>query len=74
VRLSGVRPGTPADSAGLRAGDVLIGLGGHEIGNLQDFQNALVAHRPGDRVEVRFRRDDQVMSVMVTLAGRASSN
>jgi hypothetical protein len=74
VRLSGVRPGTPADSAGLRSGDVLIGLGAHEIRNLQDFQNALVAHRPGDRVELRFRRGDQVLSVLVTLAGRAPSN
>jgi hypothetical protein len=71
VRLSGVRAGSPAEAAGLRAGDVLTGLGEHPIANLQDFQNALMAHRPGDRVEVRFRRDSQAMSVMVTLGGRA---
>jgi len=67
VRLSGVRAGSPADSAGLRAGDVLIGLGEHAIANLQDFQNALMAQQAGQRVEVRFRRGDQVISVTVTL-------
>lgn len=69
VRLTGVRAGSVADSAGLRAGDILIGLGEHAIANLQDFQNALTAHAPGDRVEVRFRRGDQLMRVTVVLGG-----
>jgi hypothetical protein len=69
VRLSGVRSGSPADSAGLRQGDVLIGLGTHAITSLQDFQNALMAHQPGDRVEVRYRRGEQTVAVMVTLGG-----
>ena len=47
--------------------DILVGLGTHEIANLQDFQNALMSHAAGDRVEVRFRRGDQTLSVMVTL-------
>ncbi|MEK6610264.1 MAG: PDZ domain-containing protein, partial [Gemmatimonadota bacterium] len=59
VRLSGVRSGSPAEAAGLREGDVLTGIGDLAIANLQDFQNALVAHRPGDRVEVRFKRGDR---------------
>ena len=73
VRLSGVRTGSPADSAGLRAGDVLTGLGGAVIANLQDFQNALMQHRPGDRVEIRFRRGDSTQTVMATLGGRPAN-
>lgn len=69
VRLSGVRAGSVADSAGLRAGDILVGLGEYPIANLQDFQNALSAHAPGDRVEIRFRRGDQLVRVTVTLGG-----
>jgi hypothetical protein len=69
VRLSGVRPGSPADSAGLRQGDVLIGLGPHTIASLQDFQNALMQMHGGDRVELRYRRGDTVHAVMVTLGG-----
>jgi hypothetical protein len=70
VRLSGVRTGSPADSAGMHEGDVLIGIGEHDIANLQDFQNALMAHAAGDRVELRWRRGDQVMRFTVVLAAR----
>ena len=70
VRLSGVRAGSAADSAGMRAGDVLTGIGTHTITNLQDFQNALMAHAAGDRVEIRWRRGTETMAVTVTLGGR----
>jgi aminopeptidase N len=70
VRLSGVRGGSPADSAGMREGDILIGIGEHAIANLQDFQNALMAHAAGDRVELRWRRGDEVMRFVVVLGGR----
>jgi len=70
VRITGVHTGSPADSAGLRGGDVLIGIGGMTIANLQDFQNALISHRPGDRVEIRFKRGDSTLTVAATLGGR----
>jgi hypothetical protein len=70
VRLSGVRAGSPADSAGMREGDVLIGIGEHTIANLQDFQNALTAHAAGDQVELRWRRGEETMRATVTLAAR----
>ena len=73
VKLSGVRAGSPADSAGMRAGDVLVGLGEQTIANLQDFQNALMAHSAGDRVEILYRRGDQLIRVMVTLGGRPAN-
>lgn len=71
VRLSGVRSGSPAESAGLRGGDILIGIGDAPIANLQDFQNALVAHRPGDRVEIRFRRGDLTLTTSAVLGRRS---
>jgi len=70
VRLSGVRPGSPADSAGMREGDILVGLGEHDIANLQGFQNALMAHAAGDRVELRWRRGGEAMRATVILAAR----
>jgi hypothetical protein len=71
VRLTGVRAGSPAETAGLREGDILTGIGDQAVANLQDFQNALVAHRPGDRVEVRFRRGAQAMTATVVLGRRS---
>jgi hypothetical protein len=72
VRLSGVRAGSAADSAGMRAGDILVGIGADAIANLQDFQNALMAHAAGDTVEVRYRRGDELIRKTVRLGGRAN--
>jgi hypothetical protein len=70
VRLTGVRAGSPAETAGLRAGDVLIAIGDAVISNLQDFQNALMQHQAGEQVAIRYKRGDQVVTVTVTLGGR----
>lgn len=71
VLLSGVGPGSPAETAGLRAGDVIVGLGTHDVADLQGLTDALRAHKPGDTVSVRFLRDGQEQSVTVTLGSRA---
>ncbi|MBM4185963.1 MAG: M28 family peptidase [Gemmatimonadetes bacterium] len=70
VRLSGARPESPAARAGLIAGDVLLGIGRHEIGDLQAMTDALRQHRPGDTVVVRYRRGAAVDSVRVVLGRR----
>ncbi len=72
VLLSGVTPGSPADQAGLAAGDILVGLGTHEVTDLQGLTDALRAHSPGDRVEVRYLRSGQELRVTLTLGSRAS--
>ena len=71
VRLSGVTAGSPADMAGVKAGDVLVGIGADSIGNLNDFQNALVRRHPGDTVEVRVRRGDRTLSLVAVLGRRS---
>ena len=48
VLLSGVREGGPADLAGMREGDRLIGLGKYSIANLYDMTFALRDHKPGE--------------------------
>ena len=71
VRLSGVTAGSPADVAGIKAGDVLVGIGADTIANLNDFQSALVKHHPGDTVEVRVRRGDQTVALTAILGRRS---
>ena len=70
VLLQGVRAGSAAETAGIRAGDVLLGMGEYPIANLQDFQNALSHFKAGDRVDVRVRRGDQTLTLPVTLGAR----
>jgi peptidase M28-like protein/PDZ domain-containing protein/PA domain-containing protein len=52
VRITGVRPGSPADKAGVQPGDVLVRFAGVSVGTLNDMTFVLRAHRPGDTVEV----------------------
>jgi hypothetical protein len=59
VRIGGVRPGSPAEKAGVQSGDVLVRFAGVDVKSLQDFTFALRGKRPGDRVEVVIVRDGQ---------------
>jgi S1-C subfamily serine protease len=52
VQISGVQSGSPADSAGLAAGDVIISIGGQSVGSVADVHTALAKHHPGDKVQV----------------------
>lgn len=70
VRLSGVRPGSPAAAAGLAEGDVLLTIGSFEIADLQAMTDALRAYRPGDTVQVSFRRGAAVRSVTAVFGRR----
>jgi S1-C subfamily serine protease len=72
VLLGGVSPGSPAEQAGLRKGDVLLGLGTHDVKDLQAMTDALRAHRPGDEVLLRILRDGREQRITVTLGSRAA--
>lgn len=71
VKLSGVTPGSPADAAGIRAGDIVLTIGAHDVADLQAMTDALRAHKPGDEVDVQVLRDGTRMTVRVTLGSRA---
>jgi len=67
VRLSGVRPGSPAEKAGLRTGDTIVKLGGTNIRNLHDLLFALRSKRAGEEVEVEYLREGKTFSSHATL-------
>lgn len=70
VRLSGVTPGSPADHAGLKGGDILVQLGDQTIKNLYDMTDALRAHKPGETVVVVYLRDGRRIETKATLGKR----
>jgi membrane-associated protease RseP (regulator of RpoE activity) len=72
VRISGVSPGSPAELAGLQAGDVIVRIGEHAVPDLQGMTDALRAHEPGDEVAIRFLREDREATVRVVLGTRSS--
>lgn len=71
VQLSGVRAGSPADQAGLRAGDIITRIGTHDVPDLQAMTDALREHKAGDVVEIRIRRGADSLAVKATLGTRS---
>ncbi|MCZ6856758.1 MAG: M20/M25/M40 family metallo-hydrolase [Gemmatimonadetes bacterium] len=70
VRLTGVRSGSPADQAGIRAGDIIIQIATFEVADLYAMTDALRALEPGDTVAIKVRRGDEVIEVEATLGRR----
>jgi S1-C subfamily serine protease len=70
VRLTGVRPESPAEKAGLREGDVIVQLAGVRIKNLHDLAYVLRSKRAGDTVEVVFLRSGRELRATTTLEQR----
>lgn len=70
LRLTGVRAGSPADSAGLKAGDVIVELGGKAVKDLYEYSDALYSHKPGDKVTIVVMRAGQRVTLTATLGRR----
>ncbi|MGM9695199.1 MAG: Do family serine endopeptidase [Alloprevotella sp.] len=56
-----------AEEAGLRKGDVITAIDGKEIQKFGELQEAIVNHRPGDKVKVTYLRDKKEHTVTLTL-------
>lgn len=70
VKLSGVRVGSPAERAGIEAGDVLVRFGDTEVTDLYAFTYGLRDARPGDQIQVVVLRDGVRLSFNVVLGER----
>ncbi len=70
VRLSGVRPESPAEKAGLQEGDIIVKMAGVSLKNLHDLVYVLRSKRAGDTVEVVFLRNGREMRSSTTLERR----
>jgi serine protease Do len=60
--------GTPAETAGIRPGDVITSVDGNKVTSSDELGSAIRKHRPGDRVEVKWQRAGAERSATVTLA------
>lgn len=65
--LGAILKGSPAERAGLRAGDIVVEFGETKIGSADDFLNALRKHKAGVRVKTVVRRGGEMIAVEVVL-------
>jgi Tol biopolymer transport system component len=70
VLLGDVRPGGPADRAGIRGGDRIVEMAGTKIENLYDMTFALQDHKPGETIDVVVVRNGERVTLRATLGER----
>lgn len=65
VLVAGVAPGSPAQKAGLRRGDIIQRVDGVEVDSSQTVQKQVRTHKPGDDVDLLVLRNDKLEPVTV---------
>jgi serine protease Do len=70
VLISSVIPGTPAQKAGLKAGDIITSIDGQPIKNGDDLVNVITAKKPGTSVTVGFLDNGQHKTADVGIISR----
>jgi len=66
VYVKGVDGGSPAEKAGLRAGDIITDIGADKISADLSYTNALLHHQPGERATLKVWRNGKTISLDVT--------
>ncbi|OBS08361.1 DegQ family serine endoprotease [Acidihalobacter prosperus] len=66
--IAQVQPGSPADKAGLKAGDIVTAVNGHDIRDAAQMRNIFGLLRVGTRVEVQVLRHDRPLRFAVVIA------
>ena len=65
VVIANVMPGSPGEKAGLRQGDLVLSADGDEIHERKALYEAINRHRPGEPVQLRILRNNQVHNLDV---------
>jgi len=71
---SAVVPGSPAEKAGLKDGDIITKVAGTTIDGTHSLQTLVSNHKVGDKVDLNIIRDGKTINVAVTLEEATASN
>ena len=66
VHVDGVTDGKPAAKAGLKKGDIIVGMGDMPVKNIQDYMKGLSMFKKGDSTKVKVKREKEEKVLDVT--------
>jgi len=65
--VSGVRPGSPAERAGIHQGDVILTFDGQPVSDSNDLRNRVAGSQPDSRAMLEIQRDGHQQTVSAVL-------
>ncbi len=68
--IADVREGSPAEEAGLMAGDRILGIDEYEVNDIYSYTYALGQFEPGDTAEITVIREGEELTLVVTFGAR----
>jgi len=66
--ITQVFPGLPAARSGVRPGDMVLAVDGHDVASFAEVARIVLAKEPGDRVRLQLERKGKPLLVTVVLA------
>ncbi|MHC4662298.1 MAG: PDZ domain-containing protein [Planctomycetota bacterium] len=73
LKVINVVEGTGAEKAGLKVGDFILEFEGEKIESREVFMKSIQARRVGDKINVKVKREEEVLSLDIELTGRPAN-
>ena len=68
-----VNPDSPADAAGLRRGDMIVGVNGRDVRSYQEVIDEIDHSSPGDEIEIAVADGDRTQTLVAELDSRPTT-
>jgi serine protease DegQ len=71
--IAGIIKGSPAERAGLKSGDILLEINGHQVSDSSSMLNLISELKPNKLATLQIARNQKVMSISVMIGLRPSA-
>lgn len=70
VYVDGLSDNGAAEAAGIKKGDVIIKVDGHEVNSVSALQENIAGHKPGDEININLERNGNTKDITVVLRNK----
>jgi len=70
AKIAHIFPGSPAEKAGLKVGDVIEKFGDHDITDFPSLSSHVQERQPGDKIKLKVKRGEESVDLRLTLGKR----